>query len=104
MKITCNMDSVDTASASSLIPAVEKQDDTISRKSFTVEKTEGSYFGEWTLLGERMSPLNIVAVGDIICSILTKDKFDSVVGPLAKLSQDDHKYVLNLCFSKHMRI
>ncbi|KAK4352860.1 hypothetical protein RND71_028378 [Anisodus tanguticus] len=37
---------------------------------------------------------------DVVCAILTKEKFDSVVGPLAKLSQDDLKYVKNLAKQK----
>ncbi|PIN11681.1 Serine/threonine protein phosphatase [Handroanthus impetiginosus] len=91
VKITCDMDLVKSVNASSLITEVEKQDDGMSSRSFSVEKTEGSYFGEWTLLGEHISSLSAVAVGDVVCSILTKQMFDSVVGPLAKLSQDDHR-------------
>nr|KJB64985.1 hypothetical protein B456_010G074600 [Gossypium raimondii] len=60
-------------------------------KELSVEKTEGSYFGEWTLLGEQIGSLSAIAVGDVTCALLTKEKFDSVVGPLTKLSQDDHK-------------
>lgn len=65
-----------------------------SNKELLVEKTEGSYFGEWTLLGEHIGSVSAVAVGDVVCAILTKEKFDSIVGPLAKLSQEDHKYVV----------
>ncbi|KAL8498286.1 hypothetical protein ACS0TY_021566 [Phlomoides rotata] len=91
VKVTCEMDLVKSVNASSLMSEVEKQDDGMSSKNFSVEKTEGSYFGEWSLLGECLSSLSAVAVGDVVCSILTKEKFDSVVGPLAKLSQDDNK-------------
>ncbi|KAH6797947.1 protein phosphatase 2C and cyclic nucleotide-binding/kinase domain-containing protein [Perilla frutescens var. hirtella] len=91
IKITCEMDLVKSVNPSSLMPAVEKQDDGMSGKSFSVEKNDGSYFGEWTLLGEHITSLSAIAVGDVVCSVLTKEKFDSVVGPLAKLSQDDHK-------------
>lgn len=101
IKITCEMDLVKSVNLSSLIiPAIEKQDDGKSGKSFSVEKNEGSYFGEWTLVGEHITSLSAVAVGDVVCSVLTKEKFDSVVGPLAKLSQDDHKY--EITFSKNM--
>lgn len=62
------------------MPAIEKQDDGVSGKSFPVEKNEGSYFGEWALLGEHIASLSAVAVGDVVCSVLTKEKFDSVVG------------------------
>ncbi|KAE8647032.1 hypothetical protein Csa_022960 [Cucumis sativus] len=54
-------------------------------------RKEGSYFGEWALLGERIGFLRAVAVGDVVCAILTKEKFESVVGPIPKLSQDDQK-------------
>ncbi|KAK6151829.1 hypothetical protein DH2020_014464 [Rehmannia glutinosa] len=91
IKITCDMDSVKNVNASSLMPELEKQDNDMSSKDFSVKKTEGSFFGEWTLLGEHIASLSAIAVGDVVCSVLTKEKFDSVVGPLAKLSQDDHK-------------
>ncbi|MBA0673781.1 hypothetical protein Goari_015408, partial [Gossypium aridum] len=68
-----------------------EDDDQQTGKDLSVEKTEGSYFGEWTLLGEQMGSLSAVAVGDVMCAVLTKEKFDSVVGPLTKLSQDDQK-------------
>lgn len=64
-----------------------------SSKELSVEKAEGSYFGEWTLLGQDIGTLSAVAMDDVVCSILTKEKFDLVVGPFAKLSQDDQKYV-----------
>lgn len=98
VKITCEVDCVKTVSPSSLITqAVEKQDDGMSDKSFSVEKNEGSYFGEWILLGEHITSLSAVSVGDVVCSVLTKEKFNSVVGPLAKLSHDDQKYVIDFC-------
>ncbi|KAA3457816.1 protein phosphatase 2C [Gossypium australe] len=70
---------------------LNEDDDQQTGKELSVEKTEGSYFGEWTLLGEQMDSLSAVAVGDVMCAVLTKEKFDSVVGPLTKLSQDDQK-------------
>lgn len=92
IKITYDIDALKNVNASSLMPEYEEDDSTPSN-IWTVEKTEGSYFGEWTLLGEHVPQLHVVAVGDVECSILTKEKFDSVVGPLAKLSQDENKYV-----------
>ncbi|GKV06667.1 hypothetical protein SLEP1_g18527 [Rubroshorea leprosula] len=65
--------------------------DSLSSEEMSIEKSEGSYFCEWTLLGEQIGSLRAVAVNDVKCSILTKEKFDSVVGPLAKFSQDDQK-------------
>ena len=32
-------------------------------------------------------------MGDVVCAVLTKENFYSVIGPSTKLSQDDHKYV-----------
>ncbi|KAK9026920.1 hypothetical protein V6N11_066778 [Hibiscus sabdariffa] len=69
----------------------KEDDDQQAGKELSVEKTEGSYFGEWTLLGEQMGSLSAVAVGDVTCAVLTKEKFDSVMGPLTKLSPDDQK-------------
>ncbi|GAV86370.1 LOW QUALITY PROTEIN: cNMP_binding domain-containing protein/Pkinase domain-containing protein/PP2C domain-containing protein, partial [Cephalotus follicularis] len=69
----------------------EEDDSSRSSNELSLEKAEGSYFGEWTLLGEHPGSLSAVAVGDIVCAVLTKEKFDSVVGPLAKLSQNDQK-------------
>ncbi|XP_050388056.1 protein phosphatase 2C and cyclic nucleotide-binding/kinase domain-containing protein [Argentina anserina] len=62
-----------------------------SGKDIVVVKTEGSYFGEWTLLGEHIDSFNAIAVGDVVCAVLTKENFDSVIGPLTKLTQDDQK-------------
>ncbi|KAB1224454.1 Protein phosphatase 2C and cyclic nucleotide-binding/kinase domain-containing protein [Morella rubra] len=70
----------------------QKDDDNSqSCLELSVEKREGSYFGEWALIGEHIDSLRAVAVGEVVCAVLTKEKFDSVVGPLTKLSQDDHK-------------
>ncbi|KAL5572619.1 hypothetical protein UlMin_022216 [Ulmus minor] len=69
-------------------------------EELSVEKTEGSYFGEWTLLGEYIDSISAVAVGDVVCAVLTKEKFESVVGPLRKLSQDDQKPRDSSDFSK----
>ncbi|XP_059634930.1 protein phosphatase 2C and cyclic nucleotide-binding/kinase domain-containing protein [Cornus florida] len=92
VRITFNEEVVNSHNVCSLVPDSEKQDDDMqNNKELSVEKAEGSYFGEWRLLGEHISSLNAVAVGDVVCAVLTKEKFDSVVGPLAKLSQDDHK-------------
>ncbi|CAK9329417.1 unnamed protein product [Citrullus colocynthis] len=63
--------------------ASQKEDDAAqSGNEISAIRKEGSYFGEWALL---------VAVGDVVYAILTKEKFESVVGPLSNLSQDDQK-------------
>ncbi|KAK9269484.1 hypothetical protein L1049_001259 [Liquidambar formosana] len=90
--ITFDADLIKNQNVCSLMPDDQKQDDdTQGNKELSVEKKEGSYFGEWALLGEHIGSLRAVAVGDVVCAVLTKEKFDSVVGPLAKLSQDDPK-------------
>ncbi|KAM7277131.1 hypothetical protein ACFE04_018997 [Oxalis oulophora] len=66
-------------------------DNSQNSKMLTVEKIEGSYFGEWVLLGEQLGSLSAVAVGNVVCAILTKDKFESIVGPLPKLLQNFQK-------------
>ncbi|XP_057966934.1 protein phosphatase 2C and cyclic nucleotide-binding/kinase domain-containing protein isoform X2 [Malania oleifera] len=92
VRITFNMDLVKSQHVHSLMSDGEKHDDDIqSNEVLSVEKTEGSYFGEWTLLGEHIGPLSAVAVGDVVCAILTKENFDLVVGPLAKFSEDVQK-------------
>ncbi|XP_019192475.1 PREDICTED: protein phosphatase 2C and cyclic nucleotide-binding/kinase domain-containing protein-like [Ipomoea nil] len=91
VKITFDINTVKSENASSLICENQRQDLAGNSKGVSLQKTEGSYFGEWTLLGERVGSLSAIAVGDVVCSILTKEKFDSVMGPLTKLSQDDLK-------------
>ncbi|KHG17839.1 hypothetical protein F383_00505 [Gossypium arboreum] len=92
VRITFDMDLLSCPSICSLKSDNPKEDnDQQIGKQLSVEKTEGSYFGEWTLLGEQIGSISAIAVGDVTCALLTKEKFDSVVGPLTKLSQDDHK-------------
>ena len=96
VRITADAQVINKPNTGSLMADKSKQDNDMQRyKELSVEKPEGSYFGEWTLLGESIGSVNAVAVGDVVCAVLTKEKF-SVVGPLAKLSQDDHKYVVLL--------
>lgn len=97
VRISFDVDLLSSPNVCSLRSDNPKEDDNLQlSKELSVEKTEGSYFGEWTLLGEQMGSLNAVAVGDVTCAVLTKEKFDSVVGPLTKLSQEDQKYVFVL--------
>lgn len=95
VRITFDSESIRSRNASSLMSEYQNQDDYLQNdKDLSLEKSEGSYFGEWTLLSEHIDSLSATAVGDVVCAVLTKEKFDSVVGPLAKLSQDDYKYVV----------
>ncbi|KAM7509556.1 hypothetical protein LguiA_020009 [Lonicera macranthoides] len=92
VRITFDSESIRSRNASSLVSEYQNQDDYLQNdKDLSLEKSEGSYFGEWTLLSEHIDSLSATAVGDVVCAVLTKEKFDSVVGPLAKLSQDDYK-------------
>lgn len=102
VRITFDANSVSSPVVSSLNSENKKEDDNPqSSKELSVEKTEGSYFGEWVLLGEHIDLFSAVAMGDVVCAVLTKEKFDSVVGPLTKLSQDDQKYVAFYRISVH---
>ncbi|XAR67031.1 cGMP-dependent protein kinase [Bertholletia excelsa] len=99
VKITVDAEAVKKPNTSSLMADSPKDNDAQSNRELLVEKADGSYFGEWALLGEHIGSVNAVAVGDVVCAVLTKEKFDSVIGPLTKLSQDGHNdYTLS--FSK----
>ncbi|RVW96284.1 Protein phosphatase 2C and cyclic nucleotide-binding/kinase domain-containing protein [Vitis vinifera] len=91
VRITFDPDSIRSPSFGSLVSDNQKQDDDTESSTEFVVKTEGSYFGEWALLGENIGSFSAVAMGDVVCAVLTKEKFDAVVGPLAKLSQGDEK-------------
>ncbi|KAF9612751.1 hypothetical protein IFM89_003761 [Coptis chinensis] len=92
VRITYDVDLMTNVNISSLLPNTSIQEDlTQSKKEVVLEKTEGSYFGEWALLGEHVASLSAVAVGDVVCVLVTKEKFDSVVGPLTKIPLGDDK-------------
>ncbi|XP_026447705.1 protein phosphatase 2C and cyclic nucleotide-binding/kinase domain-containing protein-like isoform X2 [Papaver somniferum] len=92
VKITCGSDVIKSSSFASLLSDNMKQEnDRLNDEEFSVEKNEGSYFGEWVLLDEKVISLSATAVGDVVCLVLTKEKFESAIGPLAKLSQNDRK-------------
>ncbi|GLJ40758.1 hypothetical protein SUGI_0842740 [Cryptomeria japonica] len=52
-------------------------------------KKQGGYFGEQILLGDQINSVTAVAIGSVVCSMITKEKFDSVVGSLQRTIQDD---------------
>ncbi|KAJ1278995.1 hypothetical protein BS78_04G121100 [Paspalum vaginatum] len=58
--------------------------------NYVIEIDEGGHFGEWALIGETIA-FTAIAVGDVTCSTIAKEKFDSIVGPLPKLSQADSR-------------
>lgn len=95
VKITFDADLMRSPNAYSLKPDNQNENDDLqSTNELSVEKPEGSYFGEWALLGENIGSLSAVAVGDVVCAVLTKEKFESVIGPLKNLPREDQKYVL----------
>ena len=96
MRITFDPDSLRSPSLGCLVSDNQTQDDDVESNTEFLVKTQGSYFGEWALLGENIGSFSAVAMGDAVCAVLTKEKFDAVVGPLAKLSQDE-KYDLLSC-------
>ncbi|PIA64807.1 hypothetical protein AQUCO_00100346v1 [Aquilegia coerulea] len=92
VRICYDMDLISNPNIDSLLPETSKQENhTQRKKEVVVEKTEGSYFGEWALLGEQVGSLSAVAVGDVVCVLVTKENFDSAVGPIAKISLGNHK-------------
>jgi CRP-like cAMP-binding protein len=101
VRITFDTDLLMNPNVSSLkYDNLQENDNSQSSPEFLVEKTEGSYFGEWALIGEHIGSLRAVAMGDVVCAVLTKEKIDSVVGPFTKLSQDDHKYVISYFYTR----
>lgn len=95
VKITFDAALLTSPNTYSLKPDIQNEDEDVqNQRELSIEKPEGSYFGEWALLGEHIGSLTAVSVGDVVCALLTKDKFESVIGSLQKMSQEDHKYVL----------
>ncbi|XP_010526449.1 PREDICTED: protein phosphatase 2C and cyclic nucleotide-binding/kinase domain-containing protein isoform X2 [Tarenaya hassleriana] len=92
VRITFTADLLESPNVSSLKTDIPKGDENLQTGTeISIEKREGSSFGEWALLGELKGSVTAIAVGDVVCVVLTKEKFDSVIGPLTKLSEDDHK-------------
>lgn len=89
VRITFGAELLESQNVSSLASEITKEYDTETEVS--IEKEEGSYFGEWALLGELKDSLSAVAVGEVVCVVLTKEKFESAVGPLTNLADDTHK-------------
>ncbi|KAF0932343.1 hypothetical protein E2562_010290 [Oryza meyeriana var. granulata] len=58
--------------------------------NYVFEIDRGGHFGEWALFGETIA-FTAMSVGDVTCSTIAKEKFDSIVGPLPKVSQSDSK-------------
>ncbi|KAJ7973814.1 Protein phosphatase 2C and cyclic nucleotide-binding/kinase domain-containing protein [Quillaja saponaria] len=87
VKITFDAELLRSPNVCSLKPDNQNEDDNLRNcKELSVDKAQGSYFGEWALRGECIGSLSAVAVGDVVCAVLTKETFELVLGPLAKLS------------------
>ncbi|GAA0174693.1 non-receptor serine/threonine protein kinase [Lithospermum erythrorhizon] len=96
VRIVFDKDSMRNVYASSFLSENQNQiADMQDDNELSVEKTEGYFFGEWTLFDETVSSMKITAMDDVMCSILTKENFESVVGPLSKLLQEDYKSTEN---------
>ncbi|KAK8970253.1 Protein phosphatase 2C and cyclic nucleotide-binding/kinase domain-containing protein [Platanthera guangdongensis] len=67
---------------------------------YVMELTEGSHFGEWILLGESVVSLSASSVGEVVCLIITKEKFDSAVESVLKLPLEDRRLKDSLSSSK----
>jgi CRP-like cAMP-binding protein len=78
-----NSDTWDLVSAQTKQAQSSQQND-----NYVVEIDEGGHFGEWALIGETIS-FTAIAIADVTCSTIAKEKFDTIVGPLPKLSQAD---------------
>ncbi|XP_077209972.1 protein phosphatase 2C and cyclic nucleotide-binding/kinase domain-containing protein isoform X2 [Tasmannia lanceolata] len=90
VRLTYNPNLIRSPNVRSLLSDnLEQEDHSQMNNEHSLEKTEGSYFGEWVLVGEVLSSLSAVAVGDVVCAVITKEKFESAVGRLARLSKDD---------------
>ena len=95
VKISFDADLLSFPNIGSLKSEDQKEDDyQHCGCKLSLEKKEGSYFCEWELLGEHFDSVSAVAIGECVCSVLTKEKFDSVIGPLARLSKGEEKYVI----------
>ncbi|XP_019448371.1 PREDICTED: protein phosphatase 2C and cyclic nucleotide-binding/kinase domain-containing protein-like isoform X3 [Lupinus angustifolius] len=93
VKVTFGAKVLTSPNACSLKPDIQNlDDDKLGGRELSIEKPEGSYFGEWALVGEHIGSLSAVAVGDVVCVVLTKEKFESVVGSIRKLSHEDLKF------------
>uniref|UniRef100_A0A0E0JYH6 protein-serine/threonine phosphatase n=1 Tax=Oryza punctata TaxID=4537 RepID=A0A0E0JYH6_ORYPU len=80
-----NSDAWDLLSSQTKVAQSSREDD-----NYVFEIDEGGHFGEWALFGETIA-FTAMSVGDVTCSTISKEKFDSIVGPLPKVSQSDSK-------------
>lgn len=63
---------------------------TDTKESSRVVKA-GSCFGEWVLLGESSPLVAATALSDVECWVITKAKFEALIGSLQEIIQDDKR-------------
>uniref|UniRef100_A0A0D9YQG7 protein-serine/threonine phosphatase n=1 Tax=Oryza glumipatula TaxID=40148 RepID=A0A0D9YQG7_9ORYZ len=80
-----NSDAWDLLSSQTKVAQSSREDG-----NYVFEIDEGGHFGEWALFGETIA-FTAMSVGDVTCSTIAKEKFDSIIGPLPKVSQSDSK-------------
>ncbi|KAJ4770180.1 Protein kinase family protein [Rhynchospora pubera] len=56
-----------------------------------VSVLEGGYFGEWALLNDSVSSLTAISIGDVVCLVINKEKFDEIAGPISLFPEEDVK-------------
>lgn len=83
-----NSDAWDLLSSQTKVAQSSREDG-----NYEFEIDEGGHFGEWALFGETIA-FTAMSVGDVTCSTIAKEKFDSIIGPLPKVSQSDSKYCI----------
>lgn len=91
VRITFGTELLESQNVSSLKTGISEEYENLETGTeVSVEKQEGSYFGEWALLGELKDSLSAVAVGEVVCVVLTKENLETAVGPLTNLSDDNN--------------
>ncbi|ONK80591.1 uncharacterized protein A4U43_C01F19540 [Asparagus officinalis] len=100
VRLTYNPDQLSENSLSLLSTHLQTGDHSQNVGEYIVEVSEGSHFGEWALLGESVGFLTVVSIGEVVCTVVTKEKFDLTVGPLPKLLPEDRKLKDSLNSSK----
>lgn len=101
VEIRYNPEQFDPSAFSLLSAHLESGDHSQQDKEHVVKMSEGSHFGEWVLLGESINFLTVVSIGEVVCSVITKEKFDSTVGHLPKVLPEDRKLIDSLDSSKN---
>jgi hypothetical protein len=91
VRLTLAADKLNSDSWDLLSAHTKKVQQSQENGNYVVEIDEGGHFGEWALIGESIT-FTAISVGDVICSTITKEKFDLIVGSLPKLPQADSKY------------